>query len=188
MQLGVKEGLLALLSDGPRHGYQLKLDLETATGESISINVGQIYSTLQRLERDRLIEDGGKDSDGRDIYQITTVGRDSLAEWALEAVDLAAAGRDEISLKVLIALSTDSLDPRVVIEHQRRFTMGLLQDLTQLRGRDIDSDLAWQLHLDRLTYSAEAELKWLDRVEERLETAKVPERTTHAEAPVEEGV
>ena len=81
--------------------------------------------------------------------------------------DLAAAGRDEISLKVLIALSTDGLDPRVVIEHQRRFTMGLLQDLTQLRHREVDTDLAWQLHLDRLMYSAEAELKWLDRVESR---------------------
>lgn len=188
--MGVKEGLLALLGDGPRHGYQLKLDLETATGDSISINVGQIYSTLQRLERDGLIEGGGKDSDGRDVYRITEKGRESLAGWAIEAVDLAAAGRDEVSLKVLIALSSDGLDPWAVIEHQRRFTMGLLQDLTQLRSRDVDSDLAWQLHLDRLMYSAEAELKWLDRVEERLESTGKPaiKKPTVAPIPVEEGV
>jgi DNA-binding PadR family transcriptional regulator len=186
--MGIREGLLALLADQPKHGYQLKLDLEAATGDSISINVGQIYSTLQRLERDGLIEDGGKDSDGRDIYQITAPGQAALTDWATEAVNLAAAGRDEISLKVLIALSTEGLDPSVVIEHQRRFTMGLLQDLTQLRSREVDSDLAWQLHLDRLMYSAEAELKWLDRVEERLNTFKPAEKTTQVETQIEEGV
>lgn len=186
--MGIREGLLALLADGPKHGYQLKIDLEAATGESISVNVGQIYSTLQRLERDGLIEGGGKDADGRDVYELTPPGRATLAEWAVEAVDLAAAGRDEISLKVLIALATDGLDPGSVIEHQRRFTMGLLQDLTQLRGREVDTDLAWQLHLDRLMYSAEAELKWLDRVEERLKAVKPAETTNAVEAPIEEGV
>jgi DNA-binding PadR family transcriptional regulator len=186
--MGIKEGLLALLADGPKHGYQLKLDLEAATGESIRINVGQVYSTLQRLERDQLIHGGDRDADGREVYELTSRGRDALAEWAVEAVDLAAAGRDEISLKVLIALATDGLEPAVVIEHQRRFTMGLLQDLTQLRNREVDTDLAWQLHLDRLMYSAEAELKWLDRVEERLKTARPLRISSRAESPVEEGV
>lgn len=186
--MGIKEGLLALLAEEPKHGYQLKIDLESATGNAIAINVGQVYSTLQRLERDGLIEGGEKDSDGRDVYTITAAGRDALTEWTLEAVDLAAAGRDEISLKVLIAVATEDLDPKVIIEHQRRFTMGLLQDLTQLRTRDIDSDLAWQLHLDRLMYSAEAELKWLDRVEERLDMAEPSKNPIKAETPIEEGV
>jgi DNA-binding PadR family transcriptional regulator len=186
--MGIKEGLLALLADEPKHGYQLKLDLEAATGDSFSINVGQVYSTLQRLERDGLIKGGERDADGREVYEVTEAGRETLARWAMEAVDLAAAGRDEVSLKVLIAMSTVGLDPSAVIDHQRRFTMGLLQDLTQLRSRDIDSDLAWQLHLDRLMYSAEAELKWLDRVEERLKTAQPVARKTEAESPVEEGV
>lgn len=186
--MGIKEGLLALLADEPKHGYQLKLDLEAATGDSFSINVGQIYSTLQRLERDGLILGGERDADGREIYGVTESGREALARWAMEAVDLAAAGRDEVSLKVLIAMSTAGLDPSSVIDHQRRFTMGLLQDLTQLRSREIDSDLAWQLHLDRLMYSAEAELKWLDRVEERLKTAKPVKTRSRAVSPVEEGV
>lgn len=186
--MGIKEGLLALLADGPKHGYQLKLDLEAATGDAISINVGQIYSTLQRLERDGLIESGGKDTDGREVYGVTAPGREILTEWALRPVALAAAGRDEISLKVLIALFTEGLDPRAVIDSQRRSTMGLLQDLTQLRAGDSDADLAWQLHLDRLMYSAEAELKWLDRVEERLKTATPANKTSPAETPIEEGV
>lgn len=186
--MGIKEGLLALLADEPKHGYQLKLDLEAATGDAISVNVGQVYSTLQRLERDGLIRSGGRDADDREIYEVTETGRKALTRWTIEAVDLAAAGRDEVSLKVLIAMSTTGLDPAAVIEHQRRFTMGLLQDLTQLQAREPDSELAWQLHLDRLMYSAEAELKWLDRVEERLENVEPAARKTVVERPVEEGV
>lgn len=186
--MGIKEGLLALLADGPRHGYQLKLDLEAATGDAISVNVGQIYGTLQRLERDGLIESGGKDGDGREVYEIKSPGVDALRHWVSNPVDLAAAGRDEISIKVLLALFTEGLDPHEVIEGQRRSTMGLLQDFTQLRSRDNDGDLAWQLHLDRLMYSAEAELKWLDRVEERLKTAPPTDKASPVGTPIEEGV
>jgi len=185
--MGIKEGLLALLADGPRHGYQLKLDLEAATGGAVTINVGQVYTTLQRLERDLLVEDGGNDSEGRAVYRITPPGMSVLREWVSRPEDLAAAGRDEISIKTLLALHTEGLDPAGVIETQRRATMGLLQDLTQLRAQDNDADLAWQLHLDRLMYSAEAEPKWLDRVEERLEKAK-PARKTRAQSPLEETV
>ena len=166
--MGIKESLLALLASEPRHGYQLKLDLQHATGDAVVVNVGQVYTTLQRLERDGLVEGGQPDEDGRLVYSITGLGRDSLREWVMTPEDLAAAGRDGISIKVLIALYTKELDPQEVISVQRTATMRLLQDLTQLRAKDTDSDLAWQLHLDRLMYSAESELKWLDRVESRL--------------------
>jgi len=185
--MGIKEGLLALLADGPRHGYQLKLDLETATGDAVTINVGQVYTTLQRLERDGLVEDGGTDTEGRAIYQITKPGLVALRDWVSRPEDLAAAGRDEISIKVLLALFSPGLDPLRVIETQRRATMGLLQDFTQLRAQDNDEDLAWQLHLDRLMYSAEAELKWLDRVEERLKDGESPSPVvkTRTQSPTE---
>lgn len=186
--MGIKEGLLALLADGPRHGYQLKLDLEVATGDAITINVGQVYTTLQRLERDGLVEGGGQDDEGRAIYEITQRGVAVLREWVSRPEDLAAAGRDEISLKVLLSLYTEGLDPAQVIETQRRSTMGLLQDFTQLRAQDNDRDLAWQLHLDRLMYSAEAELKWLDRVEERLNKAEPASKTRAADSPAGERV
>ncbi|HEX6286884.1 MAG TPA: PadR family transcriptional regulator, partial [Acidimicrobiia bacterium] len=123
--MGIREGLLALLADGPRHGYQLKLDLEMATGDAVTLNVGQVYTTLQRLERDGLVEDGGTDVEGRAIYRITKPGIAAIREWASRPEDLAAAGRDEISIKVLLALFTPGLDPRQVIETQRRATMGM---------------------------------------------------------------
>jgi DNA-binding PadR family transcriptional regulator len=186
--MGIKEGLLALLADGPRHGYQLKLDLEAATGEGITVNVGQIYSTLQRLERDGLVEQGPQDDDGRIVYEATPAGRAAVLHWAAHPEDLASAGRDEVSIKVLLSLYTGGLDPHQVVEAQRRATMGLLQDLTRLRAQDQNGDLAWHLHLDRLMYSAEAELKWLDRVEERLNTAHPAKQSSRTEMPSEEVV
>jgi DNA-binding PadR family transcriptional regulator len=166
--MGIKESRPAQLATEPRHGYQLKLDLQHATADAVVVNVGQVYTTLQRLERDGLVVGGEPDEDGRLAYSITPGGRESLREWVLTPEDLAAGGRDGISIKVLIALYTKELDPGEVISVQRAATMRLLQDLTQLRSKDTESDLAWQLHLDRLMYSAESELKWLDRVESRL--------------------
>lgn len=184
--MGIKEGLLALLADQPKHGYQLKLDLEAATGDSLTVNVGQIYTTLQRLERDGLVDVADTDAEGRVVHSITAEGRRRLEDWMSRPEALAAAGRDEISLKVLVALFTSAVDPIRVVDTQRRATMGALQDYTALRARDEGEDLAWQLHLDRLIYSAEAELKWLDRVEQRLNGGF--DMTTSVVTPAEEKV
>lgn len=174
--MGIKEGLLALLARGEAHGYQLKLDLEAATGDTWRINVGQIYTTLSRLERDGLVRSAGADNQGRIIYEITADGNQAVAEWLAVPVDLAAAGRDEISLKLLVSLAA-GMDPGPVVKTQRSATMKALQDYTALKGSGDRPDLAWELHLDRLILSAEAELRWLDRVEDRLLTRSgIPDR------------
>ena len=167
--MGVREGLLALLADGAKHGYQLKVDFEAATGNSLSINVGQVYSTLQRLDRHGLVKVEDTEAKGRVVYSLTHKGRQELEQWASRPEALAVAGRDELSIKVLVTLHSRSIDARQVIETQRSATMGSLQDLARLRDEGAEGDdFAWQLRLERLVYSAEAELRWLDRVEERL--------------------
>lgn len=174
--MGIKEGLLALLATGPKHGYQLKVELEAATGNGMVVNVGQVYTTLQRLERDGLVGSGGETDDSRVVYTITPSGRGELKAWGDRPESL-AAGRDELSIKVLLSIYTNVLDPAEVIATQRSETMGQLQDYTSLKLADSGDDLAWQLHLDRLIFNAEAELKWLDRVEQRLPgvTPQLPE-------------
>lgn len=171
--MALKEGLLCLLAVGDSHGYELKSQLEAATGDIWQINIGQIYTTLQRLERDGLVVHFDPD-DGRVVYSLTEPGRQVASEWMAKPVDLAVAGRDEISLKILMAIRSGIDDPRRVIERQRGSTMALLQDYTTLKA-DEDDDIGWLLHLDRLIFSAEAELRWLDRVESRLET--MPDRS-----------
>ena len=165
--MGIKEGLLALLAAKPMNGYQLKNEFEDATGNGLALNIGQIYSTLQRIERDGLIEPGVEDHEGRVVYSITPAGRAALDEWGSTPESL-TDGRDEVSIKVLLSIHAGTLEPERVIDVQRSETMGMLQQYTRLRADDDGDDLAWQLHLDRLIYNAEAELRWLDRVEERL--------------------
>lgn len=187
--MGLKEGLLCLLNRADAHGYQLKNDLEATTGDIWQVNIGQVYTTLSRLERDGLVASIDSNGDNRVVYTITERGRTEAQNWMATPVSLAAAGRDEISLKVLMAILSGVEDPRRVVEKQRGATMTLLQDYTTLKSDDSKDDLAWLLYLDRLILSAEAELRWLERVEARLDSippTKSPTSTPDAIAePVE---
>ncbi|MEX0706153.1 MAG: PadR family transcriptional regulator [Nitriliruptoraceae bacterium] len=173
--MGVREGLLALLARGPRHGYQLKLEFEAATGEVWPINIGQVYTTLQRLERDGLVAGGEADEEGRIVYELTGDGLAEATTWFTTAVDRTVPGRDEVTIKLLLAMVAGVVDPHAVVDAQRVATLTALQDYTRLKSEaDPDADVAWLLQLERLVMQADAELRWLDRVEDRL--GLVPER------------
>lgn len=167
--MAVKDALLALLADGPKYGYQLKSHFDDATGDAWPLNIGQVYTTLQRHERDELVEaDGEPDDDGRRPYHLTALGREALAEWIDATVEQSIASRDEVSMKVLIAVATAVAPPLEVVARQRIAAMETLQSFTELRRQARNESLAWQLHLDRIVLAVEAELRWLDLAEERL--------------------
>ena len=171
--MAVKDALLALLADEPKHGYELKSQFDAATGESWPLNVGQVYTTLQRLERDGLVAaDGQPDEGGRQRYCLTAAGREHLGSWVNTPVEQKLALRDEVSMKVLIAVATNVEDPTIVIAQQRDTAMASLQSFTALKRTSSDRPLAWRLHLDRLTYAIEAEIRWLETVENRLMAEK----------------
>lgn len=167
--MGFREAMLALLAESSKHGYQLKVDFEAATGDAWPVNIGQVYTTLQRLDRDEEVAIESTDDEGRVIYRITDRGEASLAEWMSHPVQREITSRDEVSMKVLMAVAAGVADPQRVIDVQRTATMAALQDYTRLRAQAEPDDLAWQLHVDRLAIQAEAELRWLDRVEARME-------------------
>ena len=167
--MSMKLGLLALLSDGPTHGYQLKHDFEARTGGAWLLNVGQVYTTLQRLERDGLVAPAGEEGDERRVFRITDAGREAIDAWYAEPVVASAPPRDELAIKVLLALAADEVDVRGVLQRQRTATLEQLQEYTRLkRQADVDEDLPWVLLLDALILKAEAEVRWLDLCEARL--------------------
>jgi DNA-binding PadR family transcriptional regulator len=185
--MSIRHGLLALLERGPSHGYQLRTEFDAATGATWPLNVGQVYTTLDRLERDGLVaQDGEADADGRIAYRITDLGRQELTAWFTSPVTRQGAPRDELAIKLALAVTTPGIDVLSVVQTQRGATMTSLQELTRLKSRaDGDPDeLAWSLVLDALLFRAEAEIRWLDHCEARVAraAARKPQATPLAPA------
>ena len=166
--MSVKLGLLALLDEQPMYGYQLHTAFKERTGDTWPLNIGQIYTTLARLERDGLVEPAGDDGDGHQIYALTDDGRAEIDRWFTTPVARADRPRDELAIKLAVALTVSDVDVREVIQTQRSATLRDLQDLTRQKRLLGDDDLASSLALDSLIFQAEAEARWLDSCEERL--------------------
>ncbi len=165
--MSVKHSLLALLSNEPKYGYQLKTEFESATGNTSALNIGQVYSTLQRLERDELVEEVEVDDQDRRSYGLTKRGRLELDDWFVSPAAAPSAQRDEVSIKVLIAMASAAADPLNVLRSQRAATTGALQKLARQKLRS--DDFAEGLHLDRQIMAGEAEIRWLDLAERRID-------------------
>jgi DNA-binding PadR family transcriptional regulator len=168
--MSVRQALLALLDQEPMYGAQLRAQFERRTGGTWPLNVGQVYQTLTRLERDGLVEAAGApDHEGRIAYRLTEAGRTASAAWWTTPVDRAEAPRDELVIKLALAVTVPGVDVPRVVQTQRTQTLRQLQDLTRLKQQaDAHADLAWLLVLDNLVFAAEAEVRWLDHVEARL--------------------
>lgn len=173
--MSIRQSLLAILDQGPCYGYQLRLEFERRTGATWPLNVGQIYSTLDRLERDGLVEKGETSEQGHVYYEITEAGRREVADWLGSPVARSAASRDELAIKLAIAVTLPGVDVARLVQVQRAASLRGLQDLTRAKNAsgDPDSveDLAGMLVLDSLIFQAEADVRWLDHVEARLTRA-----------------
>ena len=176
--MSVRQALLALLEQGPMYGYQLRSEFERRTGSTWPLNVGQVYTTLTRLERDGLVVESGADAEGHVVYRVTDAGRDEVATWFTTPVERTQPPRDELAIKLALAVTVPGVDVGTVIQQQRSATMAALQDYTRLKrgrpGNPQDSaDMAWSLVLDSLVFAAEAEVRWLDHCEARLRRAQL---------------
>ena len=161
--VSVRHGLLALLAEGPSYGYQLRTRLEARTGGTWPLNIGQVYTTLSRLERDGLVT--AAERGGQATYRITEAGRAAVTDWFAHPVERSAPVRDELAIKLALAVGSPLADVRRVVQVQRSATALALSELTRLRAGAEPGDLAWTLVLDALVFQAEAEIRWLDHCE-----------------------
>ncbi|MEM7307496.1 MAG: PadR family transcriptional regulator [Planctomycetota bacterium] len=167
--MSVRYSLLALLAEQSAHGYGLKSSFERSTAGAWPLNVGQVYTTLGRLERDGLVESEGTGDGSRQTWRITAEGRGALESWYGSPVVEDPPSRDELAIKVLLAVAAGEVDVSTILQRQRSATMERLQELTRhKRKADPEAELPWLLLLDALVLKAEAEIKWLDLCEERL--------------------
>jgi DNA-binding PadR family transcriptional regulator len=170
--MSVRHALLALLSEGPKYGLRLREEFEARTGEVWPLNVGQVYTTLQRLERDGLVESDGSGEDGpQKGFRITSDGRRELAGWLRTPPDLSSPPRDELVIKVLVALRVPGTDVHEVIQAHRRYLVELMQQWTRLKEDEAEFDLGLALVVDAELFRLDSAVRWLDAADSRLRRA-----------------
>jgi DNA-binding PadR family transcriptional regulator len=167
--MSVPYALLALLSEGPKYGLRLQSEFEARTGEVWPLNVGQVYTTLQRLERDGLVEtDDGEGERSRKQYRITATGERELGDWLRTPPDLVPPPRDELVIKVLVAMQIPGTNVQEILQVHRRHVIEIMQRYTQVKATAGEDDLALALVADAEIYRLEAIVRWLDGADVRL--------------------
>jgi DNA-binding PadR family transcriptional regulator len=171
--MSVRHALLALLAEGPKYGLQLREEFVDRTGEVWPLNVGQVYTTLQRLERDGLVEsdDDPGDPGPQKGFRITEGGERELTDWLRTPPDLAAPPRDELVIKVLVAVRVPGVDVRDVIQVHRRYLVELMQQWTRLKEDEADADLGLALVVDAELFRLDSVIRWLDAADGRIRRA-----------------
>jgi DNA-binding PadR family transcriptional regulator len=167
--MSVRYALLALLSEGPKHGFQLRQEFEAGTGEVWPLNVGQVYTTLQRLERDGLVESDETDDGGpQRPYRITPAGEEELATWLQTPPSTSGPPRDELVIKVLVALRVAWGDVSDLLQVHRRQLVERMQEYTRLKEEMTDDEVALGLVVDAELFRIDGIVRWLDAADGRL--------------------
>ena len=172
--MSLKFGILGLLSEESLHGYEIKQRFEELLGGTREVNIGQVYTTFQRQERDQLIRPEGSRGDrGKLAYAITPEGREALAGWLGTPEENPQQLREEIYVKLLLAGRVAKGNLPAVLNAQRRVCLQQLHDLGELESqarRDGRGDLV--LMVKGAILHTEADLKWIDVCAEQLQIKK----------------
>jgi DNA-binding PadR family transcriptional regulator len=167
--MSIRHALLALLAEGPKYGLQLRQEFESRTGEVWPLNVGQVYLTLQRLERDELIESNGLGREGpQKTFRITPAGAGELDVWLRTPPDLASPPRDELVIKVLVAVRLPGVDVAELVQAHRRHVVELMQKYTHIKAESGPDDISLPLVVDAELFRLEGVVRWLDAAEARI--------------------
>src|SRR5215471_15269214 len=151
---------------------QLKEEYEGATGDAWPLNVGQVYTTLQRLERDGLVESDDDAGDDRQKgYRMTARGRAELENWLTTPPGAEPPPRDELTTKVLVALRVPGVDVHDVIQAHRRQAVELMQQWTSFKQEEAGPDLPFVLMVEAELTRLQAVVKWLDVADRHVKRA-----------------
>src|SRR5262245_8931806 len=167
--MSVPHALLALLQEGPKYGLRLQNDFQTRTGEVWPLNVGQVYTTLQRLERDGLVETNEAEGErSKKRYRITPAGERELNVWLRTRPELVPPPRDELVIKVLVALQVPGTAIHEILQVHRRHVIEVMQRYTRVKAAAREDEVALALVADAELFRLEAIVRWLDAADVRL--------------------
>jgi DNA-binding PadR family transcriptional regulator len=165
-RLSLKYGVLGLLKEEPLHGYEVRNRFEAMLGGTWEVNIGQVYTTLQRLERDGLVRPVGHRGDrGKQSYEISPEGQEALNEWLAQPDSGPQQLHEDIYVKLLLATRIANGDLQPMLARQKRTYLQRLRDLNRLEER---ARREGRIDLARLVRGAllhaEADLKWMDEL------------------------
>jgi DNA-binding PadR family transcriptional regulator len=188
--VSIAMSLLAILEEQPTYGLHLRDEFEDRTRAMWPLNVGQVYATLSRLERDGLVRVLREGPEGQKVYQVTGAGRSRLRGWFGTSIQTLPPARDELVLKLIMTIGREEARSEQVIQRERKSAVQLLQELTALkRNGSTEEDVGWAFLLDSLIFQTEARVRWLDDCEARLRKAALsgtlPHRKRHTAASPE---
>ncbi|MBI5955087.1 MAG: PadR family transcriptional regulator [Chloroflexi bacterium] len=176
--MSVRYAILGLISQKPRHGYETRVAFEALVGGDATWEVkpAQIYTTLDRLEEAGLVERysdlGEGEEPSRRVYQITPLGEEALQEWFASPVP-PEHQRDEFFIKLIIGIASGHARPERLVQTQRSLLFQEMHAATNQRDEyDPHTAMAQILLLDKVIMHLEADLRWLDMIEMRLDTIK----------------
>ena len=173
--MSVRHALLALLSEGPKYGLQLQQEFEAGTGEAWPLNVGQVYTTLRRLDRDGLVEAANGETEGsQQTYRITDQGQGELEAWLRTPPDADTPPRDELVIKVLVALRVPGANVGEVVQVHRRHLVELMQQYTRLKEDMSDDDVTLGIVVDAELFRLDGVTRWLDAADARIRRSGAP--------------
>ncbi len=191
--------ILALLEDGPSHGWEMKARIEAALGpEYGGLNKGYIYEVIHKMEREGTIVSRVEPQEGlrpdRSVHEITDAGRQQLTTWLKDPVRPSAGFRDEFVQKVLAASLRGAADVRRFCRAQRQTLLADARTLQQLRReRADDPGAAFTIEVAILRTNAElecveaAEARAGQRLVELITTAADDTARQSAEPPAKLG-
>jgi DNA-binding PadR family transcriptional regulator len=186
--MSVRHALLALLTEGSKYGLQLRQEFEARTGEVWPLNVGQVYTTLQRLEREGHVESDDTERDGaQKRFRITADGERELGRWLRTPPGAAPPPRDELVIKVQVALRMPGVDIGEILQVHRRHLVEEMQRYTHLKAEADADDVGLGLVVDAELFRLEAVVRWLDAADARLRRRPAPHPAPADRAPSRAG-
>jgi DNA-binding PadR family transcriptional regulator len=171
--MSLRYGVLGILAEQPLHGYQVRNRFEGMLGGTWDVNIGQVYATLQRLERDGMVRTAGARGDrGKLVYELTDLGRGELESWLAEPDSGPQALRQEVYVKLLLAARVANGGLPDLLLKQRRAYLQRLRDVSGLEQRARDDgkdDLALLLRGALLHTEADLTLidEWIEEIKYR---------------------
>jgi DNA-binding PadR family transcriptional regulator len=167
--VSVRHALLALLTEAPKYGLQLRQEFESSTGEVWPLNVGQVYTTLQRLEREGHVQSDDTERDGaQKRFRLTASGERELERWLRTPPETAPPPRDELVIKVQVAARLPGVDVHEIMQLHRRHVVEEMQRFTHVKAEADPDDVGLGLVVDAELFRLEAVVRWLDAAGARL--------------------